>query len=99
MMQRAPYVVPVVGGRKVDHLKGNIEALNLELSEEDAREVDEAYGFEPGFPYDFLGGGKMPAGPADVVFNQRFGNFDYVQESRPVRPHRGPLSTHDSKFA
>ena len=35
VMQKAPYVFPLVGGRKVDHIKGNIEALKVDLSEED----------------------------------------------------------------
>ncbi|KAK7215800.1 hypothetical protein V2G26_003803 [Clonostachys chloroleuca] len=98
VMQKAPHVVPIVGGRKIKHLRGNIEALSLELSEEDIREVDEAYLFEPGFPFDFLGGGKMPHGPEDVVFTQRFGNFDYVADAKAIKPHRGPLSTHGPKW-
>jgi aryl-alcohol dehydrogenase-like predicted oxidoreductase len=36
-MAKAPYVFPIVGGRKVERLKGNIEALSLRLSEEDIR--------------------------------------------------------------
>lgn len=95
LMRKAPHVFPIVGGRKVEHLQGNIEALSLELTDEEMEEIDKAYGFEAGFPYDFLGGGKMPKGPADVVFTQRFGNFDYVEETQAIRPHKGPMSTHD----
>ncbi|KAK3318643.1 norsolorinic acid reductase [Apodospora peruviana] len=29
VMRKTPYVFPIVGGRKVEHLKGNIEALTL----------------------------------------------------------------------
>lgn len=98
LMQKAPHVFPIVGGRKIEHLQGNIEALSLELSEAEMREIDGAYGFEAGFPYDFLGGGSIPRGPADVVFTQRFGNFDYVEETKAIRPHKGPLSTHDQAW-
>lgn len=98
LMQKTPYVFPIVGGRKVDHLSGNIEALGLELSEADLAQIDSASGFEAGFPYDFLGGGRMPSGPKDVVFTQRFGNFDYVEEAVAIKPHKGPLSTHDPKW-
>jgi aryl-alcohol dehydrogenase-like predicted oxidoreductase len=97
VMRKAPYVVPIVGGRKVEHLKGNIEALGLELTEEDVQEIETGYDFDPGFPYDFLGGGKVPRGPAEVVFTQRFGNFDYVPVQGGIKPHRGPLSTHEDK--
>ncbi|OHW97115.1 norsolorinic acid reductase [Colletotrichum incanum] len=98
VMHKAPDVFPIVGGRKVEHLRGNIEALGLELSEEDIEEIETGYDFDVGFPYDFLGGGKVPKGPEDVVFTQRFGNFDYVPRAAAVKPHRGPLSTHDPKW-
>lgn len=53
-MHKTPYVFPIVGGRKVDHLKGNIDALSVELSKEDIAEIDKAYEFDPGFPHSFL---------------------------------------------
>lgn len=68
VMHKTPYVFPIVGGRKVEHLKGNIEALGLGLTDEDVEEIETGYDFDMGFPYDFLGGGKAPQGPADVVF-------------------------------
>ncbi|KAF6845223.1 norsolorinic acid reductase [Colletotrichum musicola] len=98
VLHKAPYVFPIVGGRKVEHLRGNIEALGLELSQEDIEEIETGYDFDVGFPYDFLGGGKAPRGPADVVFTQRFGNFDYLPPVGGVKPHKGPLSTHDPKW-
>lgn len=98
VMHKAPHVFPIVGGRKVEHLKGNIEALELELTGEDVEEIETGYEFDVGFPYDFLGGGKVPKGPQDVVFTQRFGNFDYVPVQGGIRPHKGPLSTHDPKW-
>lgn len=98
VMHKAPYVFPIVGGRKVEHLRGNIEALGLALTDEDVEEIETGYEFDVGFPYDFLGGGKAPKGPADVVFTQRFGNFDYVPVQGGIKPHKGPLSTHDPKW-
>lgn len=98
VMHKAPYVFPIVGGRKVEHLKGNIEGLGLELTEEDVEEIETGYDFDVGFPHDFLGGGKAPKGPAEVVFTQRFGNFDYVPVQGAVKPHKGPLSTQDPKW-
>lgn len=47
-MAKAPYVFPIVGGRKVEHLKANIEALTLRLSEEDIAEIEGGYEFDPG---------------------------------------------------
>ena len=45
VMHKAPYVFPICGGRKVDHLKGNIEALGLVLSDEEMEEIEDASGF------------------------------------------------------
>ena len=62
VMQKTPYVFPIVGGRKIDHLKGNIAGLSLELSDEDIKEIEDAIPFDPGFPMTMLGGDRPGAG-------------------------------------
>ncbi|KAI9324042.1 NADP-dependent oxidoreductase domain-containing protein [Zopfochytrium polystomum] len=42
-------VFSIVGGRKVEHLKGNIAALSLELTEENIAEIEDAAPFDIGF--------------------------------------------------
>lgn len=64
--QKAPYVFPIVGCRKIDHLKGNIEALSLHLTDEEIEEIEDANTFDIGFPLSFLGGPKGVKGPQDV---------------------------------
>jgi aryl-alcohol dehydrogenase-like predicted oxidoreductase len=92
VMHKAPYVFPIVGGRKVEHLKGNIEALGLRLSQEEIQEIDGAYGFEIGFPTNFFNpSGNMILGPEDNTFNGRCGILDYVVKPGPIPPHEGPL--------
>lgn len=92
VLHKAPYVFPIVGGRKVDYLGQNIEALQLKLDAEDMETIDNAYGFEIGFPHDFLSGGNnMVLGPQDNSFNGRGGYFDYPIPVRPTPPHEGPL--------
>ena len=87
VMHKAPYVFPICGGRKVDHLKGNIEALGLQLSEEDMEEIEQAYPFDVGFPHNMLAGGPQAArGPQDNVISKRLGHIDYVQASQPIPP-------------
>jgi hypothetical protein len=54
VMHKAPYVFPIVGGRNIEHLKGNIEALGLELSEEEIDEIDNVVPFDVGFPMKFI---------------------------------------------
>lgn len=34
LMQNTPYVFPIIGGRKVEQLMANIEALKIALSED-----------------------------------------------------------------
>lgn len=87
VMHKSPYVFPIVGGRKVDHLKGNIAALGLALSDEDIEEIEGAVPFDPGFPLNFLsqnaGGAK---GPADVWLSQMTGHQDFVEPPKVSVP-------------
>ena len=53
VMQKTPYVFPIVGGRKVEQLEGNIEALNVTLSEEQIKYLESSVPFDPGFPHTF----------------------------------------------
>lgn len=89
LMQKIPHVFPIVGGRKVEHLRGNVESLSLELSEGDFGEVYSAYGIEVGFPYGFLGGGKMTSEPADTVFTQRCSNLRLSERAKGYQAAQG----------
>ncbi|KAF3039523.1 hypothetical protein E8E12_005760 [Didymella heteroderae] len=87
-----PYVYPIVGGRKIEHLKGNIEALALELSAQEVDEIDSAVDFEVGFPMNFLfefGGGKYNTNKtsADVGLLAYAGNLEVPPHQQPVKPH------------
>ncbi|KAI4261694.1 MAG: hypothetical protein L6R42_003115 [Xanthoria sp. 1 TBL-2021] len=61
---KAPYVFPIVGGRKIEHLQGNIDALSVELSPEDLASPMAKSGAK---------------GPKDVLFTDMSGKFDYVE--------------------
>ena len=52
VMQKAPYVIPIVGGRKVEHLLGNIEALSLTLTDAHIKAIEDASPYSPGYPWD-----------------------------------------------
>lgn len=54
VMQKTPYVFPLVGGRKVEHLLANIEALDISLSEEQIKELESVIPFDLGFPHNFI---------------------------------------------
>ena len=91
-MHKAPYVFPIIGGRKIEHLKANIEALSIELSDEETDEIDAAAPFEIGFPMSMLfeyGGGKYNTrmGTGDIALLKNAVHLDSVGKARPVKPH------------
>ncbi|KAJ4327769.1 hypothetical protein N0V84_001731 [Fusarium piperis] len=86
VMHKTPYVFPIVGGRKVEHLRGNIEALTLELTEDDIVEIDSAVEFDPGFPHNFLHRPGQGIGNQDVWLLKMGGTFDNVPLPKPISP-------------
>lgn len=42
VLQSQPYVFPIIGGRKVEHFKDNIEALTISLSDGELDELHKA---------------------------------------------------------
>jgi aryl-alcohol dehydrogenase-like predicted oxidoreductase len=54
VMHKTPNVFPIVGQRKVEHLKANVEALSITLTQEDLNEIEAAAPFDPGFPNTFI---------------------------------------------
>ena len=52
-MQKTPFVFPIIGGRKVEHLEANIEALDIALSDDQIAYLEGVLPFAKGFPHDF----------------------------------------------
>jgi hypothetical protein len=50
-MQKAPYVVPLVGGRKVEQLYDNIRALSIARTPKQIKYLESEVSFDPGFPH------------------------------------------------
>lgn len=50
LMHKTPYVFPIIGGRKVDHLMDNLEALKVSLTDEHVKYLESIVPFDPGFP-------------------------------------------------
>ena len=46
-------IIPIIGTRKLAQLKDNLESLNVELSTEHLKQLDESSRIELGFPHDF----------------------------------------------
>jgi aryl-alcohol dehydrogenase-like predicted oxidoreductase len=49
-LQKAPYVFPIIGGRKVEQLQDNLVALDIPLTPEQVKRIESAAPFDPGFP-------------------------------------------------
>ncbi len=89
VMSKTPYVFPIVGGRKVEHLKSNIEALTLELTLEDIAEIEGSAPFELGFPHDFMtsmavGNGSTKGHYQNVGLIGLSGCYDYVELPKSI---------------
>ncbi|CAK4034383.1 Norsolorinic acid reductase A [Lecanosticta acicola] len=94
VMHKTPYVFPIVGGRKVEHLKGNIEALGVELTQEEVDEIEDAEPFDVGFPNSFLFGmGGKPyrsrMGTNDIAILTSNYPLETVPKVRPIEPGQG----------
>jgi aryl-alcohol dehydrogenase-like predicted oxidoreductase len=50
LLHRTVPVIPIIGARKVSQLQGNLASLDLELSAEQLKSLDEASRIEPEFP-------------------------------------------------
>ncbi|KAJ7792719.1 Aldo/keto reductase [Mycena leptocephala] len=57
VMQKVPYCFPIIGGRKIEHLTSNIEALDISLSSEQIAYLESVVPFDPGFPNTMIGDG------------------------------------------
>lgn len=92
IIQKAPYVFLLVGGRTVEHIKGNIEALDS--TDEDIAMIEGAYKFDHGFPHAFLSETLFgdendkpapPEGPQDAWLTNIMGTFDWVEPTKAIK--------------
>jgi aryl-alcohol dehydrogenase-like predicted oxidoreductase len=77
LLQRPGSVIPIVGATNKRQLLENLGCLNVELSPEQIRRLDETSAIELGFPYDFL----QRDGIRTVVYG---GRRDQIQDGRAV---------------
>jgi len=81
VMQKAPFVFPIIGGRKVDHLEENIDALKVALTKEDIKELEDASPVSLGFPHSFVG---SKLGQNNLV--NMVAKYDWVEDAQPIVP-------------
>ncbi|KAL6301950.1 Aldo/keto reductase [Sparassis latifolia] len=81
VMQKTPYVFPIIGGRKIEHLQANIEALSIALTPEQIKYLESILPFDEGFPSTICGDGTANR----FVFSSA-GNFDKWPLQQAIRP-------------
>ncbi|KAJ4865715.1 aldo/keto reductase family domain-containing protein [Trichoderma breve] len=54
VLSKASNVFPIVGGRKVQHLQDNIQALSIKLTPAQIEYLESVHPFNPGFPHNFI---------------------------------------------
>ncbi|KAK7050499.1 Aldo/keto reductase [Favolaschia claudopus] len=81
VMSKTPYVFPILGGRKVEHLLANVEALDITLSPEQIAFLESVVPFDPGFPTTMIGDGTQLGGMFKTA-----ANFAFLPPVQPI-PH------------
>ncbi|KAJ3492221.1 hypothetical protein NLI96_g165 [Meripilus lineatus] len=81
VMQKTPYVFPIIGGRKVEHFHSNLEALEISLSPDQVSFLEGVLPFNPGFPSNMIGDGQ-----AYTPFQLSVGHFVKWPAAQAIRP-------------
>ncbi|KAK7049873.1 putative aryl-alcohol dehydrogenase aad14 [Paramarasmius palmivorus] len=80
VMQKTPYVFPIIGGRKVEHLVSNLEALELTLSDEQIAYLEGTVPFELGYPHEACNDRRVHYLIKSAAHTQR------MPQQQPLRP-------------
>ncbi|CDO77141.1 hypothetical protein BN946_scf184657.g16 [Trametes cinnabarina] len=83
VMQKVPYVFPIIGGRKVEHFQGNLSALDFSLSDEHLKRIESVQPFDMGFPCNMIGDGTNYSMGHKMV--AQFDKWPGVQAIRPQK--------------
>jgi diketogulonate reductase-like aldo/keto reductase len=79
VMAKQPYIFSIVGIRKVEHLRDNIDALKVRLNQEEIKEIEKAYEFKLGFPHDPFG-----HHPSQNWLMNMTGHYDWVEPEKSL---------------
>lgn len=83
VMAKAPNVFPLVGGRKVEHLKENIQALNIRLTAEQIEYLESQKPFDVGFPSNFIGPDPKVTGKASFLLAAN-ASYSFVKSPKSI---------------
>ncbi|KXG54346.1 uncharacterized protein PGRI_074900 [Penicillium griseofulvum] len=84
VMCKVPNVFPIVGGRKIEHLHDNIQALSIRLTDKQIEFLEAATTFNIGFPNNLIGSDPSTNGGQMSLLMGTSGRIDFVQAPRAV---------------
>jgi len=82
--QKAQHVIPLVGGRKARHLRDNIQALKLRLSDEQMAYLEGVSPLAAGFPYDIIGEDPRAPGATNPMVSLQLFDTEIDHFGRPL---------------
>jgi len=83
VMHKARYCYPIIGGRKVEHLLDNAKALEIELSEEQLKFLEEVNPAHVPFPWNFIGKDPHETG-ASTFMQSSTAHLKWQTNGKPV---------------
>ncbi|KAJ5895767.1 aryl-alcohol dehydrogenase AAD14 [Penicillium subrubescens] len=84
VMCKSPNVFPIVGGRKIEHLHDNIQALSIRLTEKQIQSLESATEFDVGFPTNFIGQDPATTNGKASFLAQTAGHIDFVMAPKAI---------------
>ncbi|KAK4051918.1 aryl-alcohol dehydrogenase [Microbotryomycetes sp. JL201] len=84
VMSKTPYVFPLIGGRKVEHLQENIKALSIKLTAEQIKRIEDVKPFDMGFPHSFVGTDPSIEGKSGNFLINTGGWVDFMKGPQPL---------------
>ncbi|KAK7748113.1 putative aryl-alcohol dehydrogenase aad14 [Cytospora paraplurivora] len=80
VMSKASNVFPIIGGRKVEHLEDNIQALSIKLTDEQIAFLESVKPFDPGFPHNFIPADPNVTGKSFLIARSNAMKFPAAQK-------------------
>lgn len=83
VMAKTPNVFSLVGGRKIEHLHDNIQALKIKLTPQQVEYLESVRPLDPGFPNTFIGPDPKVTGQASFLLAAN-SQLAFVRAPRPI---------------
>lgn len=83
VLAKYPYVFPIVGGRKIEHLEDNIQSLKIKLTNEQIEFLESVTPLDVGFPNNFIGG-ELNETLKPQPLMKTAGHLAIVRNARPI---------------